>query len=136
MNVIICLDDKNGMLFNNRRQSRDALVTEDILNNLDGKKLKILPFSKSLFDDSGDCVDVCESVDSLVSKDDVFFLENVSLKIFLDSIDTLTVYRWNRVYPCDFYCDLDFSLFSLCEEAEFKGNSHEKITKQIYRRVI
>ena len=30
MTLYVCLDDKNGMLFNNRRQSRDRVVLEDI----------------------------------------------------------------------------------------------------------
>ena len=32
MTVFICLDDKNGMLFNHRRQSRDKAVIEDMLS--------------------------------------------------------------------------------------------------------
>ena len=30
MTLYVCLDDRNGMLFNNRRQSRDRVVLEDI----------------------------------------------------------------------------------------------------------
>ena len=30
MRLIVCLDDKNGMAFNHRRQSRDRIVTEKI----------------------------------------------------------------------------------------------------------
>ena len=32
MKIIVCLDDNNGMLFNNRRQSRDKTVVEDIIS--------------------------------------------------------------------------------------------------------
>ena len=31
MTVIVCLDNANGMMFNHRRQSRDANVVKDIL---------------------------------------------------------------------------------------------------------
>ena len=34
MNLIVCLDDKNGMAFNGRRQSRDRLLTEDLLQTV------------------------------------------------------------------------------------------------------
>ena len=30
MNIIICLDDKNGMMFNKRRQSQDKILRADI----------------------------------------------------------------------------------------------------------
>ena len=32
MNLIICVDNKNGIMFNGRRQSRDRAVCEDILD--------------------------------------------------------------------------------------------------------
>lgn len=41
MIVILCLDDKKGMMFNNRRQSKDKFVIQDILKLVDGKKLFI-----------------------------------------------------------------------------------------------
>lgn len=131
MKVIVCLDDNKGLLFNNRRQSRDRLVTEDIIKNLNGEKLFILPFSEKLFEgfDNICCVD-CDYFSNTLS-DDTFFVENVSLSEF-SNIDSVIIYKWNRVYPADFYCDIDFNEFSLIEESEFKGNSHEKITKQIY----
>ena len=31
MTAIICMDDKNGILFNRRRQSQDRLLREDLL---------------------------------------------------------------------------------------------------------
>gem|GEM_PF-5722604 len=31
MDVFVCLDDRNGMLFNHRRQSRDREVIRDVL---------------------------------------------------------------------------------------------------------
>lgn len=39
MTVIVCLDNANGMLFNHRRQSRDANVVKDILKTINGASL-------------------------------------------------------------------------------------------------
>ena len=39
MKIIICLDDDNGMMFNNRRQSRDEKVVKDIIEMTDGHSL-------------------------------------------------------------------------------------------------
>ena len=130
MKIIVCLDDGGGMLFNNRRQSRDRVVCEDIINNLEGKKLFVLPFSESLFENFKEMVSVCEEFDQ---KDQVFFVENQSVSRF--DADEVIVYKWNRVYPADFYCDIDFSEYILSSETQIKGYSHEKITKQVYSRV-
>ena len=45
MIVIACVDDNNGMLFHQRRQSRDIALYNHILQLTEGKKL----FSKAIF---------------------------------------------------------------------------------------
>ncbi len=131
MKVILCLDDNNGMLFNNRRQSRDRVVVEDIVSDIGNKKLFVSPFSEKIFEEYPHIVTVDSDFLQETSVDCVCFVENQSLKN-IESITEITVYRWNRVYPGDFYCDIDFSKFSLVSQTEFKGNSHDKITKQIF----
>ena len=34
MNLIVCLEDKNGMMFNKRRLSQDKAIREDIYKNM------------------------------------------------------------------------------------------------------
>lgn len=132
MKVIICLDDNGGMLFNNRRQSRDKEVLKDIINNLKGNKLYISAFSQKLFGDYTDCVMVDEDFLAGSCESRICFVENKSLKN-LSAINEIIVYKWNRVYPADFKCDVDFSTYELVESIDFKGFSHEKITKETYR---
>lgn len=132
MKVIICLDDKGGMLFNNRRQSRDKEVLKDIVNNLDEEKLYISPFSEKLFADFSDCIVIDEDFLINASENTACFVENKSLE-GVSGISEIIVYRWNRVYPADFKCKVDFSLFTLVESVDFKGFSHEKITKETYK---
>ncbi len=131
MNVIICLDDNNGMLFNNRRQSRDKILIDDIFRDLRGEKLFITPFSEKLMADYSDSISVCEDI-SVIGEDQWFFCENIDLTPFYNSIEKIVVYKWNRVYPADFSCTLDFSAFTLLGEFEFKGNSHPVINKKIF----
>ncbi len=133
MNVIICLDDNNGMLFNNRRQSRDKALLSDAFGNLQGEKLYITSFSEKLMAEYCDKVTLCEDASTLQSGQ-WFFCENVDLTAFADKIEKLVVYKWNRVYPADFNCSLDFSLFNLESESDFEGNSHSVITKQIFSK--
>ena len=49
MRLIVCLDDKNGMAFNHRRQSRDRIVTEKIEELAKGSVLRLSPYSAKLF---------------------------------------------------------------------------------------
>lgn len=132
MKVIICLDDNGGMLFNNRRQSRDKEVLKDIINNLKGKKLHISPFSEKLFADYSENVIVDEDFLNEASENDVCFVENKPLKD-VSGISEITVYKWNRIYPSDLKCDIDFSLYTLVESVDFKGFSHDKITRETYK---
>ena len=40
MNIIVCLDDKNGMMFNKRRQSQDKLLRSDIKELVKSKSIR------------------------------------------------------------------------------------------------
>ncbi len=130
MKIILCLDDNNGMLFNNRRQSRDSVVVEDILNSINGEKLNIFSFSSALFSSFRDKINEIETVDRIGT----YFIENVDVTPFIGDIEELIVYRWNRVYPADFVCGIDFSSFTIKSQVELVGNSHDKITKVVYGR--
>ncbi len=132
MKVIICLDDNGGMLFNNRRQSRDKEVLKDIVNNLKGNKIYLSPFSQKLFADYPDSVIADEDFLVEAGENDVCFIENKPLKD-VSGISEITVYKWNRIYPSDLKCDIDFSLYNLVESVDFKGFSHDKITKETYK---
>lgn len=132
MEIIICLDDNNGMLFNNRRQSRDSKVLLDIKNNLEGS-LTIFPFSEKLI--KGSEIPY-EMLSYPVSGNAVVFIEDRGINEFLPAVHKITVYRWNRVYPADMSLDIDFSAegFKSVSVCEFEGSSHEKITKEVYER--
>lgn len=132
MKVVVCLDDKNGMLFNNRRQSRDRVLIADIMEEIGNTKLVISPFSRALFAQYSDKVTVMESFLSEAPQDSVCFAENCSFSDFTEKISEVTVYKWNRVYPTDFKCDIDFSLFKVVGKKDFAGSSHEKITRIDY----
>ncbi len=134
MTLILCLDDRGGMTFNNRRQSRDSIVTADILKTA-GNKLTIAPFSEKLFSDKVG-VRVLENPLSECSNGDFCFIEMGSIAENIDKIDEIIIYKWNRLYPSDTRLDIDVTAcgFSLISTSEFVGSSHEKITKEIYRR--
>ena len=51
MKVYIAVDDENGMLFNNRRQSQDRVLRENMLNDCIDSKLWVAEYSKKFFVD-------------------------------------------------------------------------------------
>ncbi len=133
MNLIITLDDRNGISFNNRRQSRDSVVNEKILELSKGSRLLMTEYSKKLFTDA----DVTVVSDfSSAEKGDFCFAENC--EISLENCETLYIFRWNRHYPCDRYFEANPSEngFTLVETSEFVGSSHEKITLDIYKKAV
>ena len=54
MNVIICVDNCNGVAFNHRRQSRDKVLCQKLIERY--KKIKVAPYSEPLFVQGGICV--------------------------------------------------------------------------------
>ena len=48
LKVIVILDDNLGMLFNNRRQSRDRVLIDDIIKTVKDNKIYIEEYSEIL----------------------------------------------------------------------------------------
>ncbi len=134
MKVIVCVDDKDGMMFANRRQSRDRELIKDVLAMCEKSKLWITPYSLSLFEGKEDKVVVDEQMLDKAENEDYCFVETKELANYEDNIQQLIVYHWNRVYPSDQYCDIEYQLWNLIETEEIEGYSHEKITKEVYER--
>lgn len=134
MIVILCLDDKGGMMFHERRQSRDRVVVEDIVNMCQNGKLFMNEYSYNLFNHLNlDNVVISSTFLEEAEEGCFCFVENRKLLPFTKKIEKLIIYHWNRTYPGDFYLDIDFSTgWRLIEESEMVGNSHEKIVKEIY----
>lgn len=134
MTVAVCIDDNGGMLFNNRRVSRDEAVLRDLAKTAGDRAIRINEFSVQLFTHAG--IEYLESKNFLetADKDDICFAENIGLSQNIDKIDKLIVYCWNRRYPSDFKFDADMSLFSLAETYDLIGKSHDKITVNVYER--
>ena len=131
MNIIICLDDKNGLLFNRRRQSRDSVLCERVVALSSESSLWMNEYSASLFSDEG--VNVDSDFLEKAGKGDYCFIENVDFTPYLNKIEKIIIYRWNRVYPSDtVFDDSVLTSRTLMESTDFAGFSHEKITEEIY----
>lgn len=133
MNLILCLDDRGGMAFNKRRQSRDANLTADLCRLTAGGVLRVHPYSVPLFPDG-----VCRASETYLADaggDDWCFTEREDVTAYLPDAKTVILYRWNRVYPADLRFDTAaLGGFRLTERTEFAGTSHDVITREVYRR--
>lgn len=150
MNVIICVDDNNGMMFNNRRQSKDSAVRQHIIADADGTAIWLNSYSAAQFKDTAFsdtklnvskfnaiqkpllCID--EEFLDKVGEKEFAFVENLPIKKYENKIHQLILYKWNRKYPADFYFDIDIAddSWQLASVEEFSGSSHDKISKEVY----
>lgn len=128
MKLIVCLDDKNGMLFNKRRQSRDKILIENVLELCKGEPLYTNEYSATLFPEKS--VVICEDFETV--ENGYVFAEN--FMVDEDKIQEIIIYKWNRVYPADAYFNISLDGWELAETVDFVGSSHEKITRERYVR--
>ena len=135
MKIILCLDDNNGMVFNNRRQSRDEKIIEKILDITKKNRLWINKYSYSLFEIfNASNVNVDDLFLSEAPMGEYCFVETSELTNYEKWIEEIIVFRWNRDYPYDKELDIDLSKWKLINSLEFEGNSHKKITMEVYSK--
>lgn len=133
MRAFICVDDGNGRLFCGRRQSRDRMLTEDMLKTVGDGTLFIEKYSETLFETKERKISVCS--EPPVSADEYFFFEKTDPSEYEKHVSEWIVYRWNRLYPSDEKFGVDLSDgFRLVSSEDFVGSSHERITKEVYLR--
>ena len=135
MIVCVALDDNNGMLFNNRRQSQDKILRDNLLNESKSSRLWMNEYSmKQFVEQIPENVVVDNDFMDKASIDDYCFVEDVLLANYENKIRKLIIYKWNRVYPTDMYLDIDLSNggWHMESSEEFIGNSHKLITKEVW----
>ena len=135
MIIIVCLDEKDGMMFNHRRQSRDEVVCQQILNMTQHSKLWLNEYSKQLFENASErvCVDSCFL--ERAQGGEYCFVEDQSISEYINKIEQLVIFRWNRLYPADFKFPMQLvpADWTMRVLDEFPGKSHDKITVEVYQ---
>lgn len=131
MNAIVCVDNQMGLLFNHRRVSSDCAIIENMEQVVGTAPLYIEPYSQMLFQSSSRHPIVIQSLPDY-SLTGYQFIENSSLYGAENQLEQLIIYYFNRNYPSDLKLEVDLSLFNIEEVVEFKGHSHDKITRVTY----
>ena len=133
MIAIICLDEQNGMAFNHRRQSKDQLIIKDILEESKDQVLYMNDYSYGMFKEMGAShIKVSETFLEEAKAGEFCFIENSGLLPYIQKIEKVMVYKWNRRYPTDIYLDIHLEEWEKIETKDFAGFSHECITKETY----
>ena len=135
MILIVCLDDKGGMAFHGRRQSKDRALREQLLAMTEGKPIWMNGYSAKQFEESGN-IRVDEAFLEKAGQGEYCFAEFPPLAPYAGKVERILAARWNRVYPADAKLDIPLKegLWNLVEQREFPGSSHETITLEVYER--
>lgn len=130
MNIVLCVDKNNGMMFNNRRLSRDEKVISKIIEICNGNELYTSSYSSELFQDYENLI----SSDIQASSNAFYFIEDGEIPD--GNIESFYIFNWNRNYPSDkkFTYDLKLNGYKRVKKEEFDGNSHKKITLEVYKK--
>ena len=126
-NLIVCISNNNGMMFNNRRQSRDRLLLEKLCTDYQNERIIIHEYSKRLFE--GLPVEVTTEV---CVNDATSFVEDPDLIPCEAIFDKIIVVRWNRDYPADKFFNVDMSAYECVNREDFIGKSHDEILIETY----
>ena len=117
---------KAASAFNHRRQSRDRAERAHSYA-LRYTRLWISPYTAKLFG-ADTAVRLCIAEDCLerAEEDDYCFAEVHNPAPYLNRVQQVILYHWNRVYPADRYFTLPETGWTKQSETEFAGSSHEK----------
>lgn len=133
MIIIVCLDDNDGMLFNGRRQSRDGVLCQKIIELSKNSTLLMSPYSKPLFDDEVADFQSDEAFLELAQSGEYCFVENKNIETCLPKTEMVIIFRWNRNYPSDVKFPMHLlENWKKTEVTVFPGKSHDKITQEVY----
>lgn len=130
MIVMICLDDKGGMRFHDRRQSQDRILRQRMKEIVKDAKVFMNETSEKLYQEFQNRV-VCENFLEKAGENDYCLVEDQSLLPLEKEIKKIIIFWWNKIYPADMFFDLSLDQWQLVETKEFEGSSHQ-ITEEIY----
>ncbi len=133
MNIILCIDKNGGMSFCGKRQSQDRVLREKIFEISSAGRLLMNSYSAKQFENNEGIV-VDEVFLNNANQGDFCFVEDK--EISAENVEAFYVFNWNRKYPADLFFNVDLKAegFKKIKKEEFQGNSHDKITLEIYSR--
>lgn len=153
MKVIYVLDQKNGMMFNHRRQSFDQAILKKIVADVKetNGRLWLSDYSKELFASYDVNMMPLEEFGMMpleefglenINDNDVIYVENFDVDLEAMIADKeisieLEFYRWDKVYPSDkkmiFTKEL-LDAFFVKDSYEMSGETHDVISLEVWNK--
>ena len=131
MHLILCIDERDGLSFCGKRQSRDRMVNDHILQLASGQKIWMSPYSAPFFEGNAVCADA--HFLEKAGAGEYCFLEVDPLPENNENLESVILYHWNRTYPSTVKFPRSLlSGMNLVQREEFSGSSHETITMERY----
>ena len=133
VNIIVCIDNNKGMLFNGRRQSQDRILREKVLELCINSSIFVNEYTAKQFD-SADSIIVDNDFLEKAQPGDFCFVENSEIPV--EKVEKFYVFNWGRDYPGDVFFEVDLVAngFQKTSQEAFVGSSHDEITLEIYER--
>lgn len=131
MIAIVCVDQNNGMMFHNRRQSMDREIRKDIQKLIGNKRIWMSEYSFGQFEKESMNISVDVDFWNKASRGEYCFFEDI--KPEKCNLEEIILYRWDKKYPADIFFDMCMEGWKLESTLEIKGYSHEIITREVYR---
>lgn len=120
-------------MFNNRRLSSDKCITDDIEKFAKTSRVIVTPYSHKLFSERSNVM-VNNDPLAVASNNDYCFVEDSDINKCLSKVTEIIMFKWNRDYPYDKTLSMNLDNWKLVSHADFAGNSHEKISKDVFLR--
>ena len=133
MIIVVCVDESNGVMFNQRRVSSDCIVTDKICGLAQDRRLLMCKYSRKLFPPEMN-ITAREDYLAVAGPGDICFVETDGSLPYAGVAEKLIVFKWNRRYPSDVQFPLEQyqKHMRLTGTCEFPGHSHDKITQEVY----
>ena len=132
MILVLCTDDRLKTAFSGKRQSTDRALRTNLISLSEGRPIRMNRYSRSRFTEPGNYV-VSEDFLKTAGPGQICFAEGHFELPTPERVEKLILYRWNRAYPGDEEMPTEYlHCFALSERADFKGFSHERITREVY----
>lgn len=135
MKLIVCLSNDAGMMFNNRRQSRDSALIERLIEIVGTHKIYAEAYSKTLFKDCSlnNSIFFNKDIDwSTIDESDYVFVEDPELFKNAPIFDQVIVCWWNREYPSDKFFRINMASYESVKTETLVGRSHNEIEIEYY----
>ncbi len=134
--LAVIVDSRGGMMFNSRRQTRDAEVIADMMERFGDREVFAAPYSARLFESYH--VTFCEKPMAMCGEGSLVFLEDPALLESLDGFETVVMYRYGITYPADSFFEYDLTAlgYKRISKDKFSTSIHQKVEREVYKKVL